>query len=105
MHNLDRNFLLVQLIHLIDNRLADMTLLLLRKLSEGTICTLPHCVDDLLNIERLKAAVLLDHLYAFLRMVLKTIIFPIRIIRFKFTAHTPLRSFVRLQVRSVFHKI
>ena len=105
VHDLDRYLLLVQLVHLVNYRLADMTLLLLRKLREGTVCALPHCIDDLLDIKCLQTAILLDHFHTLIRLVLKTVILPIRTIRFKFTAHTPLRNFIHLQSCSVFHKI
>ena len=61
MHNGNRDLIFLKLIDFIYNILTNMLFFILCKLGKCPVCTFPHSVHYLLNIERLKASILLDH--------------------------------------------
>ena len=69
VHDGNRNLIRIQLIHLVDHILTDMSLVFLGKFRQGSVCTFPDSVDHLLYIERFLAAVLLDHIHMAFRYI------------------------------------
>ena len=72
MHDLNRNLLLTQFIHLINHGLTYMSLLFIRKLRQCTICAFAYRVNNLLNIKIFQTAVLFDYLYDSVRFEFQT---------------------------------
>ncbi len=88
VHNLNRNLLFIQLIHLFDDSLTNMPFFFLGKFSQRTIGTFSYRINNLLHIKCFQAAIFLDYFHNFFRMILQTEILSSRTIRFKFTTHT-----------------
>ncbi len=74
VHDGNGDFRLAQLVHLVHHILADMMLLLIGKLCQGTIGAFAHGVDHLLHIKGFLAAIFLDDIHRFLRLEYNAII-------------------------------
>ena len=90
MHNGNRDLGIVKLVDPVNYMLADTSFFLLGKLCQCTIGTLSDCIDNLLYVKGLLAAVLFDYIDIFFRSILQPIIHLIRLLRlFEITAHKP----------------
>ena len=68
VHNRNRNPVRFHLVHLIDDKFADMLLFLFRKLGKRPVSAFPYSVDYLLDVKSLQAPVLFNHHNFFLRL-------------------------------------